>query len=323
MALLMGLLTFLVVLIVFVGIWMLTGRDKGRAMIRRRIEAVRSAEARGEVSADFKLLRDELYSSVPQLQRLLVRLPWSVRLQKFITQAGWKMKPGKVVLGSAVAGLGVYLVVGVFYPHGTFLPILCGLLAIAAPSGVAEFMRQRRLGQFEEHFPDTLDLIGRAVRAGHAFTTGLEMVSKEAPEPVAGEFRTTFEEQNLGLPLRDALLHLAERVPLADVRLFVTALLVQKETGGNLAELLDELARLMRERFRLYREIKVRTAQGRLTAGILIALPIVMLIAMHFLNPDYVHVLFTDPHGPTLLWVAGLLQIVGSAIIWKIVHIEV
>jgi tight adherence protein B len=323
MALLIGLLTFLVVLMVFVGIWMITSGDKQREMIRRRIEAVRSAEKRGEVSADLKLVRDELYSNVPQLHRLLLRLPWSGGVQKFITQAGLKMKAGKVVLWTAVAGLGTYLVVGMFHPHETVIPILSGLLATAAPFGTVAFMRQRRLGQFEEHFPEALDLIGRAVRAGHAFTSGLEMVSKEASEPVAGEFRATFEEQNFGLPLRDALLNLTERVPLVDVQLFATALLVQKETGGNLAELLDELARLIRERFRIYREIKVRTAQGRLTAGILIALPIVMLIVMNFLNPDYVRVLFTDPIGPTVLLAAGLLQVVGSLIIWKIVHIEV
>ena len=323
MALLIGLLTFLVVLVVFVGIWMIAGRDERGATVRRRIEAVGSAEKRGEVSGDLKLVRDELYSNVPQLHKLLLRLPWSSGFQKFITQAGSKIKAGKVVLSSAVAGLGTYLAVGLFYPHQTFLPIVSGLLATGVPFGTLAFMRQRRLRQFEEYFPDTLDLIGRAVRAGHAFTTGLEMVSKEASEPVAGEFRTAFEEQNFGLPLRDALLNLAQRVPLVDVRLFVTALLVQKETGGNLAELLDELARLMRERFRICREIKVRTAQGRLTAGILIALPIFMLIVMDFLNPDYVGVLFTDPVGPTLLLAAGFLQVVGSAIIWKIVHIEV
>jgi tight adherence protein B len=149
------------------------------------------------------------------------------------------------------------------------------------------------------------------------------MVSKESSEPVSGEFRATFEEQNFGLPLRDALLNMAERVPVIDVRFFVTALLVQKETGGNLAELLDELSRLIRERFRIYREVKVRTAQGRLTAAILIALPFFLLIVLQFLNPDYVHVLWTDPIGPIILGIALGLQVIGSLVIWKIVHIEV
>lgn len=149
------------------------------------------------------------------------------------------------------------------------------------------------------------------------------MVSKEAPEPVAGEFRTTFEEQNFGLPLRDALSNMASRVPLVDVRFFVTALLIQKDTGGNLAELLDELARLIRERFRIHREVQIKTAQGRLTAIILIALPIAMLLAMKFLNPTYVQVLFDDPLGVKLLAGAAVLQVIGSAVLWRIVQIEV
>jgi tight adherence protein B len=166
-------------------------------------------------------------------------------------------------------------------------------------------------------------LLGRAVRAGHAFTTGLEMISKECPEPLAGEFRTAFEEQNFGLPLRDALLNMAERIPIIDVRFFVTALLIQKETGGNLAEILDGLARVIRDRFRIYREVQVRTAQGRLTAGILIALPIMMMLILSVLNPNYMKVLFTDPKGPIILITAALMQLAGSAILWKIIHFEV
>jgi tight adherence protein B len=149
------------------------------------------------------------------------------------------------------------------------------------------------------------------------------MVSKDSPEPVAGEFRTTFEEQNFGLPLRDALSNMAERVPLVDVQFFVTALLIQKDTGGNLAQLLDELARVIRERFRIHREVQIKTAQGRLTATILIALPIGMLLLMRVMNPTYVHVLFDDPLGVKMLIGAGILQFIGAGILWKIVHIEV
>src|SRR5262249_5678372 len=191
------------------------------------------------------------------------------------------------------------------------------------PFLVVVFQRRRRLRKFEEYFPEALDLLGRAVRAGHAFTTGLEMIAKECPEPLAGEFRTTFEEQNFGLPLRDALLNLAERVPIIDVQFFVTALMIQKETGGNLAEILDGLSRVIRDRFRIYREVRVRTAQGRLTAGILIALPIFMALVLSVLNPKYIGILFTDPKGPIVLAVAATLQLVGSAILWKIIHFEV
>jgi tight adherence protein B len=194
---------------------------------------------------------------------------------------------------------------------------------LSAPFLVIAYLRQKRMRQFEERFPEALDLLGRAVRAGHAFTTGLEMIAKESSEPIASEFRTTFEEQNFGLPLRDALLNMTERIPSIDVRFFVTALLIQKETGGNLAEILDGLASVIRDRFRIYREVKVRTAQGRLTAGILIALPIFMMIVLSTLNPAYMRVLFDDPRGPAILTVAGAMQFVGSLMLWKIIHIEV
>jgi tight adherence protein B len=218
--------------------------------------------------------------------------------------------------------LGSYLASNYLLRH-FYASFPIGVAALLIPFGVVAFKRRRRMRKFEEHFPEALDLLGRAVRAGHAFTTGLEMIAKECPEPLAGEFRTTFEEQNFGLPLRDALLNLTERVPIIDVRFFVTALLIQKETGGNLAEILDGLARVIRDRFRIYREVQVRTAQGRLTAGILIALPIFMGLILSVLNPHYIGILFTDPKGPFVLITAGVMQLIGSAILWKIIHFEV
>ena len=233
------------------------------------------------------------------------------------------MKAGKLVLWVPVLGLAAYVFVAFSY-NQAILAIFAGYSRRLAPYRLfVAWKRHRRLAQFEEHFPETLDLIGRAVRAGHAFTTGLEMASKESAEPVAGELRATFEEQNFGIPLRDALLNLTERVPLIDVRLFVTALLIQKETGGNLAELLDELARVIRERFQIYRDVRVRTAQGKLTALILIALPLGMLVLMRVLNPGLHGSAVHRSHRTMILGGAAFLQIVGAAIIWKIVHIEV
>jgi tight adherence protein B len=197
------------------------------------------------------------------------------------------------------------------------------LAAASVPFLVIAFLRSRRLGAFERLFPEALDLLARAVRAGHAFTTGLEMIAAELADPVASEFKTTFEEQNFGLPFRDALFNLTERIPLLDVRFFVTAILIQKETGGNLAEILDTLARVIRERFKLQREVKVRTAQGRLSAAILIALPPTMMLLLTFINPNYMKVLFTDALGPLILTTAFGLQVIGGVIIWKIVNFEV
>ncbi|MBV9889217.1 MAG: type II secretion system F family protein [Acidobacteria bacterium] len=322
MGLLVFALTFLIVIVVFLGIWMTVGGDNKQEVVRRRMEAVRKAERRGDVSMGLKLARDEMLSSVPAVHRLMMHWSWSVRLQERISQAGLTMKAGKLILISACLFLGTAVIVGLFTPM-LLVGILIGICVGLVPYGVVMYMRQKRLRAFEERFPEALDLLGRAVRAGHAFTTGLEMIAKESPEPIASEFRTTFEEQNFGLPLRDALLNMTERIPSIDVRFFVTALLIQKETGGNLAEILDGLARVIRDRFRIYREVRVRTAQGRLTAGILIALPIFMMLVLMVMNPNYMGVLFHDPKGMLALTVAGIMQVIGSLVIWKIIHIEV
>ena len=172
-------------------------------------------------------------------------------------------------------------------------------------------------------FPEVIDLLARSVRAGHSFAAGLEIVATDLGEPVSTEFRITFDEQRFGLPLRDALLSLSQRVPLMDVRIFVIALLVQKDTGGNLAEILDNLAHVIRERFRIAGEVRVRTAQGRLTAVLLMALPLVMMVMLHFLDPEYIKLLFTDRLGQIMLVIAAAMQILGGFIIWRIVQIKV
>ncbi|HEY6444558.1 MAG TPA: type II secretion system F family protein [Candidatus Acidoferrales bacterium] len=323
MALFISFLTFVIVAAALLFVWFVAGTSKSQQVVRRRMEAVRKTELRGpEAALAVGLLRDETLSGVPFVNRLMLHWSWSTRLRDLISQAGLKMRPAVLVMISGIVLFATYLIAGRLL--GNFLlALVLGLAAGAIPIGFVAWTRHRRFQKFEELFPESLDLLGRAVRAGHAFTTGLEMISKETPEPIAGEFRTTFDEQNFGLPLRDALLNMAERVPLIDVRFFVTALLIQKETGGNLAEILDGLARVIRDRFRIYREVQVKTAQGRLTALILIALPPLMMILLDIINPHYIGLLFTDPQGPAILAIAGILQVVGSIVIWKIIHIEV
>lgn len=322
MPLLVSILTFAVVALAFLFVWMFFEKGSTQEIVRRRLEAVQKTERRGEQSLAIDLLRDEMLSGVPAIHRVLLHWAWPSRLRDFLSQAGLEMKPAKLLTISGFVAIFSALVVSIFLPH---LPIVLFVAVVTAfaPIGIVAFKRGRRLRAFEERFPEALDLLGRAVRAGHAFTTGLEMIAKESAEPIAGEFRTAFDEQNFGLPLRDALMNLTDRVPLIDVRFFVTALLIQKETGGNLAEILDGLAHVIRDRFRIYREVRTRTAQGRLTAGILIALPPLMMAALSVLNPGYVSVLFTDPKGVTFLTIAAVLQLIGSAILWKIIHIEV
>ena len=322
MALLVALITFLIVTTIVALILMFSAVTKDQEVVRRRIESVRKAEKRGTHSLDLDLVRDELLSGVPLINRLMLRWSWSTRFHTYLVQAGLKIKPAKVILISGVVAVLSYLIAS-YYNLRFPIPAVTGLAFGAIPFGIIAWKRNRRMRQFEEHFPEALDLLGRAVRAGHAFTTGLEMIAKESPEPIASEFRTTFEEQNFGLPLRDAMLNLAERVPLVDVRFFITALLIQKETGGNLAEILDGLARVIRDRFRIYRDVQTRTAQGRLTALILISLPPIMFLILRVVNRDYVQVLFDDPLGPTILAITLGMQIVGSLLLWKIIHIKV
>ncbi len=322
MAFLLASLTFLIIGTLLVAAFAVTGGGERQRVVTRRLEAIEKGRRRGSDSLELKLVRDELLSDVPALHRLLLRWSWSRRLRDFLAQAGLKMKPGLVLLLSGGLALVAYLVIHFLY-RSPVLNVLAAVGGALGPLAFIAFKRSRRLRAFEKNFPEAIDLLGRAVRAGHSFTTGLEMIASELPEPVAGEFRTTFEEQNFGLPLRDALLNLTERVPLIDVQFFVTALLIQKDTGGNLAEILDNLSHVVRERFRIYGEVRIKTAQGRLTAGILMALPPLMIVMIRGLNPTYGRVLFEDPWGPYMLGGAAILQVLGSIMLWKIVHIEV
>jgi len=322
MAILLAFLTFVVVVGIVLLVWMFVSTDKNQEVVRRRMDSVRKAERRGNLSLGTSLVRDELLSSIPAIHRLMIRWNWTTKLNDYILQAGLTTKPAKIIAIMGILLFGGYYVARMFV-HNFFGSALIALLSAFAPLAYIMWARKRRLAKFEEHFPEALDLLGRAVRAGHAFTTGMEMIAKESDEPIGGEFRTTFEEQNFGLPLRDTLLNLTERVPLIDVRFFVTSLMIQKETGGNLAEILDGLSRVIRDRFRIHREVQTKTAQGKLTAAILIAIPPIMLLALSALNPSYMKTLTEDPAGPTILGIAATLQIMGSALLWKIIHIEV
>jgi tight adherence protein B len=197
------------------------------------------------------------------------------------------------------------------------------LLGFFIPYAYAGHMRTKRFAKFEEKFPEAIDTLARAVRAGHAFTTALEMIANEVSEPVAGEFRQLYEEQKFGLPVRDALVNLADRVPLVDVKFFVTAVMLQRETGGNLAEILDNLSYVIRERFKILRQVRVHTAQGRLTMMLLMALPPTVVLVMQLLNPGFIRPLFTDPIGHALI-VGGIsLQTLGYFFIRRIIRIQV
>jgi tight adherence protein B len=201
--------------------------------------------------------------------------------------------------------------------------VLGGAAGFMLPFLYLRIKRNRRMAAFEEAFPEALDLMARALKAGHAFATGLKMVADEMSEPVGPEFRKTFDEQNFGLPLKDALTSLTIRIPILDVRFFSTAVMIQRETGGNLAEILENLAHVVRERFKILRQVRVYTAHGRLTGYVLLALPVFLMIALAFINPDHMNLLFREPIGHKLLAAAAVMQVVGYFWIRQVVKIEV
>ena len=196
-------------------------------------------------------------------------------------------------------------------------------IGFAVPFVVLRIKRRLRLNAFEELFPEALDLIVRALKAGHPFATGLKMAADEMQEPVGPEFRKTFDEQNFGLPLKDALQNLTERIPILDVRFFSTAVLIQRETGGNLSEILENLAHVVRERFKILRQVRVYTAHGRLTGYVLLALPAFLAIALMFINPDHMQLLFREHMGHVMLAAAAVMQFVGYIWIKQVIKIEV
>lgn len=200
---------------------------------------------------------------------------------------------------------------------------LAALLGALAPYAVVRFKRNKRLGAFEEMLPEAIDLLGRAIRAGHPLSAGMKMVADETKEPIAGEFRRTHEEHRFGLPFEDALLAMADRVSLIDVRILTTAILIQREVGGNLAEVLDNLANVIRVRFTIRRQLRVYTAQGRFSGYVLAALPVAVGLAIYSLNPPYIRLLFTDPMGKLMVLIALVFQIIGYLWIRKIVNIEI
>jgi tight adherence protein B len=203
------------------------------------------------------------------------------------------------------------------------VPLAAFAAGAAIPTIYLKFKKSRRMARFEEQFTEALDLLSRALRAGHAFQTAMGMVADDLKEPVGPEFRKTFDQQNFGLPLRDALFQLADRIPLMDVRFFTTAVLIQRDTGGNLAEILDNLAHVVRERFRIRREIRTKTAHGRFTGLVLLALPAGLGVILTIINPEHMDLLFNHRIGHQLIGAAIVMQIIGFLWIRKILDLEV
>ncbi len=318
-------LTFSIVLgLSFATIALLTRESQWEKKVRHRVRSLTTTGQPGnsvEPEAS-KLLKDKQQGMFPWFDQYLDRYNFAVGLKRLAMQAGSQWTLGTFALYSL--GAGVFCLLTGYY----FFPILAldGVLAavgLSAPYLYLKYQRSRRTLAFNDGLADAIDLMARALRAGHSLSSAIEVLSEQAAGPVAQEFQAVFQQQNFGLPMRDALLAMAERVPSKDLRFLVTAMLVQKETGGNLTEILDRTSYVIRERIRIEGEVRTHTAQGRLTGWILSLLPIALLVMLNLINPGYSAVLLHDPTGQKLLYAGAALIAIGSFIISKIVDVQV
>ena len=286
--------------VIFLCVWFVVSRmfrnaDADR-MRKRILDRPDSKAAKGkEAGKSPKLLMIEEAHAGRIMARLLERLRLQGRLESVIEQAGLKWRSRRVLHASQLLFVVFFLIVRLFLvPQYLVVQLLAGVLGAALPFLKILRARSRRMRKFEEQFPESLEFVARSMRAGHAFSVSLEMLHREFQEPLSGEFRRTFDEHNLGLPLDQALLKLAKLVPMLDVHFFVSAVLLQKRTGGNLAEILDKLAYVIRERFKLRGKIRAISAHGRMTGTALTLIPVFVALLMFYVNPQYVSFFIED-----------------------------
>ena len=315
-----GLIFGAVLLVVFVPYWLLVERPEAaaRQALRKRLRKAPAQQA-GPAEVGRQATR---LSNIPALDRLLANRESLVGpLHRMVEQSGLKVTVGTIVLASGCLFLLAFLAVS-YISHQWLAALVVAILAATAPYFYVARARTQRIARFETLFPEAIDLITRALRAGHAFTTGLGMVAEEMPEPIAGEFRLLYDRQNYGLPLDEALRDFGARIPLIDAKFFVTAVLTQREAGGNLSEVLDNLASVMRDRFEVKQQVRTKSAHGRLTGWILAGLPPSLALAFFIVNPKHITTMAADPIGIQMIIVAVILQVIGTLIIRRIVDID-
>ncbi|MET3131784.1 tight adherence protein B [Oxalobacteraceae bacterium GrIS 1.11] len=299
-------------------LWWSGTRGAGAKRIARRL---RLMAARGEGGAEkVSILKQRRYSRSARLDRALRRLPQTAALDRLLLQSGKGWSVAQVLAWSALLLL-------VALPCVWQWPWPAALAMVAAAPALPYFLllraREARLRKVEAQLPEAADFLARALRAGHSFSNVLQMVGDELPEPLSGEFRAAYEEINYGVPMNEALQNLAIRVPLTDLRYLVIAVLIQRESGGNLAEVLLSIGHIIRERMKLLGEVRVRSAEGKMSAWILGLLPVVVVLAMLIANPGYINVLWTDPTGVRLLWYAAGMIALGVLWMRKVIKIRV
>ncbi|MFY9852388.1 MAG: type II secretion system F family protein [Terracidiphilus sp.] len=268
------------------------------------------------------LRKTEQFSAIPWLNKKLDQIELAPRIQSLLYQADLKWSTGGMLAGSGLCfALPAYL--AYLRLNSILMALPVGLLMGCAPLLFVLYKRGKRLDAFQQGLPEALDLMVSALRAGHSLVAAIGSVARECIDPIGCEFRACFDEQNYGLELKTALDNLINRVPLQDLRIFATAILIQKESGGNLAEVLDKTAHVIRERFRLKRQVGVHTAQGRMTGWVLTLLPVLLGTLLYLVNPEMMSILWKNPLGIKMLWTAGIMIVIGGLIIRKIVNMDV
>jgi tight adherence protein B len=320
-----------IIVLVFLGVFAVvallavasgTGASQEAKQVHDTLDSALATDAPEDRGPILDLRKSELHSSIPWLNQKLLQFELTPRVQTLLYQADLKWTAGVLI-----SLCGLFFIVPAILVYWRFDSILIalgvGLLMGLAPIGWARYKRGKRLDKFQEGLPEALDLMVSAIRAGHSLVAAMGSVARECADPLGCEFKSCFEEQNYGLEMKTALDNLTNRVPLQDLRIVATAIMIQKESGGNLAEVLDKTSHVIRERFRLRRQVGVHTAQGRMTGWVLTLLPISLGVAMYFVNPKMMSILWTDPTGIKLLCGALVLMAIGGLIIRKIVNMDV
>ncbi|MHB1023745.1 MAG: type II secretion system F family protein [Acidobacteriaceae bacterium] len=310
-----------VLLVAFAFLMLLTRPTKEETTVNARLSSIKRDMGQG-IASQIDILRRDTYSDVPWMNAVISKLAIAARARRLIAQAGRNWTVGRLVASSL---LGPVLVIwfGRIWISNSIVLALISIALFCAPLTYLYFVRAARLRHFNMLLPEAMDLISRALKAGHSITSAIEMVALEIGDPVGPEFRRLFEEQNFGLPVREAFLNLIDRVPVDDLRFLVTAILIQRETGGNLIEVLDKTTAVLRDRIRLQGQLRVYTAQGRLTGWILCVLPFLAFAVLSLLNPKYISVLLSDSLGQHLVWIGLGLMAFGIWVISKIVDVKV
>ncbi len=314
-------LGFLAVVLLLEGGFMLWS-DTTSPEVKRIQRRLRMMTVGHHRKSDVTLLKERLFSATPGIQRVLVRLPQIQQLDRLLLQTGSTQTVAQLLSVCLLLGF-AGLMAGTLLKWSPPMTAVLALALLVLPLLRLSWLRTRRVNKIGEQLPDALDMISRALRAGHAFPAALSMVGDQAQEPIASEFKATFDEINFGLSTQTALLNLSTRVPIPDLRYFVLAVVIQLETGGNLAELLSMLADLIRERFKLFGRIRVLAAEGKLSAYILTALPFGVAGMIQIVNPGYLIILFTDPVGIRLVITAVIMMLLGCLAMWRIIDIRV